>query len=402
MGSSDKPTVEEALQLLGADRSLDAEALRRTYLRKVRTVRPDTDPEGFRRVREAYELLRPLAEAGVLGRAVVESPPVAIAEVEADEGDEQPGDVVRVELSPREPMGQARARADVWEALDVVDEDPERAASLVVGAIESAEQAERPEDLPGSGMVELALRLFVRGRPDLAGPPYARWVELLHEKRVLLHDLDSDVRWLMTATDELTSLWDKLPKPMTAALLAKALLARDPDLATPPLYELYKMFPTQWWDWHGDLTRSPALYQMFSFVLDRADFVEEFDSKSGGLALWITLITAAVLLVGLAAALDRWGPSHDERGAPEVTKPREFSGAILAVCREDAAFCPAANKIRRHADDGDCQEAARLARRLVAEVTSLEAEQPRLVEAVEAAEAELLARCRLPSAARGD
>jgi|SRR6478735_464136 len=68
--------VAEALLTLGVAgasecQTLSAEALKRAYLKKVRVHPPERDPQGFQRVREAYELLRAfeVTSAGVRGSA---------------------------------------------------------------------------------------------------------------------------------------------------------------------------------------------------------------------------------------------------------------------------------------------------------------------------------------------
>ncbi len=48
----------EAGALLGVGPPVDPKILRRAYLRKVKTCKPEQDPEGFARLREAYELLK--------------------------------------------------------------------------------------------------------------------------------------------------------------------------------------------------------------------------------------------------------------------------------------------------------------------------------------------------------
>jgi hypothetical protein len=60
-------TLDEALSELGIDRSARAEEARRAYLRLVKTRKPETDPEGFRRAREAYELTKEALEALAAG-----------------------------------------------------------------------------------------------------------------------------------------------------------------------------------------------------------------------------------------------------------------------------------------------------------------------------------------------
>jgi hypothetical protein len=44
--------------VLGLEETADDEAVRAAYLAAVRRSPPDRDPEGFRRIREAYEALR--------------------------------------------------------------------------------------------------------------------------------------------------------------------------------------------------------------------------------------------------------------------------------------------------------------------------------------------------------
>jgi curved DNA-binding protein CbpA len=45
-------------EVLGIDPTADDEAVRAAYLAAVRRSPPDRDPEGFRRVREAYDAVR--------------------------------------------------------------------------------------------------------------------------------------------------------------------------------------------------------------------------------------------------------------------------------------------------------------------------------------------------------
>jgi hypothetical protein len=63
-------TFEEGLRVLSVDRQSTPEQARRAYLRLVKQHKPDRDPEGFKRVREAYECVSTIlgfieqAEAG--------------------------------------------------------------------------------------------------------------------------------------------------------------------------------------------------------------------------------------------------------------------------------------------------------------------------------------------------
>ncbi len=63
-------TPSEARAILGIEPGLDPKALRRAYLRKLKTCKPEVDPEGFARLRGAYELLKDLAAEPVVAPSV--------------------------------------------------------------------------------------------------------------------------------------------------------------------------------------------------------------------------------------------------------------------------------------------------------------------------------------------
>ena len=51
-------TLTDAWKELGVDPGADAETVRRAYLRLIKTRKPESDPAGFQRAREAYEIAR--------------------------------------------------------------------------------------------------------------------------------------------------------------------------------------------------------------------------------------------------------------------------------------------------------------------------------------------------------
>ena len=93
-------TFDEAFQEIGVVPGSSQEEIRRAYLRLVKARKPEVDPEGFRRLREAYELLRQLPEASPeirLNPRSVEKRPVR-QQAETEEVAAEPADVVRLIL----------------------------------------------------------------------------------------------------------------------------------------------------------------------------------------------------------------------------------------------------------------------------------------------------------------
>jgi hypothetical protein len=71
-------TVDEALQEIEAAPGASPDEIRRAYLRKLKTRHPATDPEGFRRLREAFELLQPL---GLSAEGILDSRSAALWQI---------------------------------------------------------------------------------------------------------------------------------------------------------------------------------------------------------------------------------------------------------------------------------------------------------------------------------
>lgn len=59
-------TADEARKLLGVELGADKSTVRRAYLRLLKVHKPETDPEGFQRLREAYELVEEIARYEVV------------------------------------------------------------------------------------------------------------------------------------------------------------------------------------------------------------------------------------------------------------------------------------------------------------------------------------------------
>lgn len=109
-------TIEEAFEEIGLAPGSSPDEIRRAYLRKLKTRKPEVDPEGFRRLREAYELLTENAEVLSL---VATAPPAELVPAGRPLQDTPPS-------SPSRPSPVV----EVQRRLATVDHSDERLAVL--------------------------------------------------------------------------------------------------------------------------------------------------------------------------------------------------------------------------------------------------------------------------------
>ncbi|RKH89792.1 hypothetical protein D7Y21_09355 [Corallococcus sp. AB045] len=125
--------IDEALRELGVDADPGDETVRRAYLRQLKTRKPETDPEGFARLREAYETVLAIREGRAAPRTRAEplASPVRTAESSgASETDADPEDVLE------------RFRAE-FRALPA-DAPPEAPVEVALRAVEALPDEEEP------------------------------------------------------------------------------------------------------------------------------------------------------------------------------------------------------------------------------------------------------------------
>ena len=106
-------TQDEAAEILGVTLAVDAGSLRRAYLKQVKQHRPERDPDGFQRVRAAYDLLRSRGKAPLSGGPLDPTP------VERQTQDVQPGNGDTVF---GRPVDELDAVNDAYASLDALDE----------------------------------------------------------------------------------------------------------------------------------------------------------------------------------------------------------------------------------------------------------------------------------------
>lgn len=185
--------LREARELLQVDEAIDAKGLERAYLRAVKRHKPERDPEGFQRVREAYERLRAWVPQEWPPLEPIErvNPPFS-----AEQSAGQPVDVAAIgaPAAPVQPLALLEA--------EVLATDPARKGRLV------ALRAELDERIGRDRLPPLREAL----REDPADADLRRW--LFHE----LLDLD--------ALDEAEALIDGAPPGLAKELAASLVHAR--------------------------------------------------------------------------------------------------------------------------------------------------------------------------------
>jgi hypothetical protein len=210
-------TFDEALALLGLTPPTDAGVARRAYAKLLKTHRPESDPEGFMRLREAYERVRD----ALAGEAPVEAPPPA-------------------ETAPAMPeAAPPPAPPSPWDADDEADLDAyttlgdfEAAARLLGSAFYLARRRGVFEGLPVDAVLALALRAHERGRPAPARAALAALSAWLDDGQLEARLVQDERALRLAMCRELGALPDDLPRSLRAAL-AGAARDGEPDDAAP-------------------------------------------------------------------------------------------------------------------------------------------------------------------------
>lgn len=146
--------LEEARRELGVTSEASTDLVRRSYLRLLKTRKPETDPDGFQRLREAYELVK---LGAMLGEPAKPPRPVPDAALEASalEASEEPRpDPAPVEVFLGKGVAAALAEKDLDAAVEAAHEQLDAVLA----------HPERPAWLEGAAMFTLAFELYVAGR----------------------------------------------------------------------------------------------------------------------------------------------------------------------------------------------------------------------------------------------
>jgi|GEM_PF-2719543 len=250
-------TLRDALETLGIDRSADFKTARRAYLRGIKKHKPEQDPEGFQRMREAWEVVQrftpkdapPREVLGFHGSSVIRlstgslakpqdpapsAPETGMVEVPdlEDSGPDasEPDPAPSPEPSPPPEAGMVEVPdpdEDPWELHDrlhdaIEDGDGDQALVLARTLLR-----DHPHDVHTGSLVSATLHLYGAGQRDAANSlvtDFAAWLDD-HGGEIKGLPVNSRLDWVLTR--ELHAVAGVVT-PEFAAQLAQAIRSGEP------------------------------------------------------------------------------------------------------------------------------------------------------------------------------
>lgn len=218
-------TFEEALEVLGIAPNVGADGARRAYLRLTKTHKPERDPEGFRRIREAYDVVAPQIEwrAAFATRTAVVAAERNAAPAEPDSTSRDADDDAGPKL-----LDDLEA-SDDDDFYDFGHEELERPVEMAHTALAAFRAGEFPPLFPGT-LLRLLLTLDEHFEGALAAELYdaiVSWNARMGDDRRLFGHIATT--WLLV--EEYFALRPKL-SPDARALVAHSLSELDLEQAT--------------------------------------------------------------------------------------------------------------------------------------------------------------------------
>jgi hypothetical protein len=353
-------TRDAAFRALGVEPGTPPDEVRRAYLRGVKTCKPEVDPEGFRRLREAYELLSQSPPAVFSP----EKPPVREEDADDPEDVEDPEDEEEESWQETDPIARS---------LDLLAQGANReAADLVLQAM--AEADARADFAHPSAWSILQIVLFLQERSAV---PESREVAERLEQRLkasgdALRLLGPQLASLLIVIREMLRLPDTFP-PVVRSAVARAALSGDLGSTLPELAGLVETDPTAAERAYAQLRRMPVLGPIFRPTLDpspppAAPPPPRQSPLNRPIPAWQGSLTFAVLLgfylfVILTPSTPRPSASvpHDlpaEAGWAAGLRARIHSACRSTVTDTAYFFCTWAPESVQALEAGRCDEAA--------------------------------------------
>lgn len=244
--------LEDALAELGIAPGATKAEIRKAYLRLVKTRPPETDPEGFQRLRAAYDALNDARAE----ESVAPPPGDARGAAETEEGPSAPA-----------PLREARTRDTSAEAAFAealaphVGRNWRRVARLVVDEVDGATREGRPCAIDPRDAVALVLRMRVDGAHTdgrNVTRALARSIEAAGGDLRVFGDVF--IPWLVAR--ELAAAGAELPATAKGAI-AVAALEDDPEQARLGLNEAGASFSPET---REAIERSAVFSQLFGQI----------------------------------------------------------------------------------------------------------------------------------------
>lgn len=244
-------TIQDALNVLEIERDVTPQQARRAYLRKVKRFKPERDPEGFRRVREAYDIVTPLLAVPPEARWFDE--PEETPSEAADSPQPEPeAERLEVEQQAADPAQDAEDDVDEDYGPELffpqnatpeqLDEGIERTYPRLMAAFEKARNGD-PEHVV-SGWLSLEVLAALSARGDWARACTLKTaIEIWQSELAALNERFSGslaARWVLLA--ELVDRGPRLPSQV-ASTVGRTVLDDNPNIATIELAQYQRRDP---------------------------------------------------------------------------------------------------------------------------------------------------------------
>ena len=340
-------TPGDAFHELGLEDGATPDAVRRAYLRGIKIRKPESDPEGFRRLRAAYELLtgdgyrsaQPFSEATLETEPSLndwteplETLPADEPEETANRFEEEPGDVLDNPDELDELIGQAEVLAARGQAAE--------AATCARRAVAAAEHGLSTPQF-NRRVIRLILRLQAAGALLEAEEIYDELEDFFDRAggEATLISQSTAVMWSLV--NEIVRLSDDFPQGMRAAF-ALAVEAEDLDTALPELARLSRLDRNTAEQAKAELRNLPLLASAYGSLFseltvltdDRPPGRPRLARRSAKVLFADLLIVSGLLLgVAIASRLPAIFRAADTSPAPkpEITLP-ELRAQTEEVC----------------------------------------------------------------------
>jgi len=309
-----------ALELLGLDASdeLTRDRLRRSYLRRLRDCPPERDPDGFRRLREAFESIEPM----VRDRAY----PVEILYVASD-------------------LERAAPRPSTPSPLEPSTPPPPDTPTPTATAEAVAGTDEPPHELTLDALVDELLALLERGQVDPALDLAQRWRDRVFDDHRMI-GTGTARRWALTR--DLLGVAAALPFSILRAF-ALGIAAND-FAGARPILETYRLRnPRNARDLERHLAkRAKAIYQLVGEMLsDPGPSDPRAGSYRASRLPWTFVLVVIALCTKLAVRCDSPSSSYrpqDIQLSPEALDRLRSQGSPIVLLAHTLERDPQASR----------------------------------------------------------